>query len=677
LTRAKSLLLADEMGLGKTVSVIGALNTDPCWRRVLIIAPKSLLPMWEAELERWLVVERTVVVATAKNGIPSDPWDVLLMNYDIVDKFRKDLDELGPFDALVCDEAHYLKNGDALRTRAILGNIGVGSKETAINASRKWFLTGSPILNNPIELYPLLSALDPLGDVIVQVRDIDDFRDRYCGRQDTPWGITYKGGRNLAELRNGLRSGDPPLMIRRTKAQVLQDLPDKRHQLLPLEDERVVNAEKMALAEALKRGAQREGSTSADVADEMTKLKVTELKDRLRSRGLPTNGLKADLLARFREHSASSRPQVVDTVDDSALPVDKDAVTMFTSVGSVLRSETGGRKWDGLRHIIDDAIWKDLSGAWVMGALAKARHATALEKLPAAIELLESATASHKVVAFAHHRDVQDAVVKAFGKRAVAFHGASTQEERADAVHRFQTDESVRLFCGSIRAAGVGITLTAASHVVFLEFDWSPMLVQQAEDRCHRVGQKSSVLVQYLFFRGTIDEHLASLLASKHSTVTAALDAPTGAVSWVLDFGKFKGETVADVAASNPEYLEWIVTEGVHIGRDKLTDALLELGYIMPTRGDSSPDVVEEDIVSTAENSTLETFIPETQSRADKHADFLLSFGKHKGKRLGDVPQQYLRWLSASGAAKRNFRLDTALRGLGASALPGDEKIGR
>jgi SNF2 family DNA or RNA helicase len=142
--------------------------------------------MWEAELERWLVVDSTVVAATAKDGIPLDPWDVLLKNYDIVDKFRKDLDEMGPFDALVCDEAHYLKNCHALRARAILGNIDFESKNTAINANRKWFLTGSSVLNKPIELYPLLLALDPLEDVIAQVRDIDDFREQYCGRQDTP-----------------------------------------------------------------------------------------------------------------------------------------------------------------------------------------------------------------------------------------------------------------------------------------------------------------------------------------------------------------------------------------------------------------------------------------------------------------------------------------------------------
>jgi SNF2 family DNA or RNA helicase len=99
------------------------------------------------------------------------------MNYDTVDKFRKDLDEMGPFHALVCDEAQYLTNGHALRTRAILGSIDFESKKTAINTTRKWFITGSPVLNNPIELYPLPLALDPR---IAQVRDIDEFLRSWC-----------------------------------------------------------------------------------------------------------------------------------------------------------------------------------------------------------------------------------------------------------------------------------------------------------------------------------------------------------------------------------------------------------------------------------------------------------------------------------------------------------------
>jgi len=162
LHNGSGLLLCDEMGLGKTVSAIGALNVMEDWDKVLIVAPKSLLPMWETELERWLVVGREIGVATAKSGVPA-PCQVLLINYDIVSKYQKDINAMGIWDVLICDEAHYLKSADAVRTKAILGATTTRTNKGAIKARRKWFLTGSPVLNNPIELYPLLKALDPRG----------------------------------------------------------------------------------------------------------------------------------------------------------------------------------------------------------------------------------------------------------------------------------------------------------------------------------------------------------------------------------------------------------------------------------------------------------------------------------------------------------------------------------
>ena len=80
-----------------------------------------------------------------------------------------------------------------------------------------WFLTGSPVLNNPIELFPLLRTLDPRGQTLPALSSFAAFRDRYCGRQDTKWGVTYKGSRNSAELRAKLRG---ELMLRRTKVRV-------------------------------------------------------------------------------------------------------------------------------------------------------------------------------------------------------------------------------------------------------------------------------------------------------------------------------------------------------------------------------------------------------------------------------------------------------------------------
>lgn len=79
----------------------------------------------------------------------------------------------------------------------------------------------------------------------------------------------------------------------------------------------------------------------------------------------------------------------------------------------------------------------------------------------------------------------------------------------------FQHDEKCRVFVGSIRTAGQGITLTAASRVLFVELDYSPMVLAQAEDRCHRIGQTESLLVEYLMVRGSLDERLGTIVAQK------------------------------------------------------------------------------------------------------------------------------------------------------------------
>ncbi len=81
-----------------------------------------------------------------------------------------------------------------------------------------------------------------------------------------------------------------------------------------------------------------------------------------------------------------------------------------------------------------------------------------------------------------------------------------------------------RLFIGGILAAGVGITLTAASHVVFAELDWVPGNITQAEDRCHRIGQTDMVLVEHLVLEESLDARMAEVLVEKQEVLSAALD---------------------------------------------------------------------------------------------------------------------------------------------------------
>ena len=89
---------------------------------------------------------------------------------------------------------------------------------------------------------------------------------------------------------------------------------------------------------------------------------------------------------------------------------------------------------------------------------------------------------SEKVVVFAHHREVIEQLVERFGERAVCIMGGMRTDERTEAVRKFQEDENIRIFIGSIRAAGVGLTLTASSNVIFLELDWVSLTSQFA---CH------------------------------------------------------------------------------------------------------------------------------------------------------------------------------------------------
>lgn len=162
--------------------------------------------------------------------------------------------------------------------------------------------------------------------------------------------------------------------------------------------------------------------------------------------------------------------------------------------------------------------------------LSKFRHALALEKVEPVIEFVQNAIEdeNHKVVLFAHHTDVIERFKAAFGDKAVSLTGSTPMLERQKAVDRFQTDKSVQVFIGNILAAGVGLTLTASSHVVFAELDWVPANMQQAEDRTHRIGQVNTVLVQHLVFDGSLDAKMAQTLIDKQAVMDALLDKQTG-----------------------------------------------------------------------------------------------------------------------------------------------------
>ena len=129
-----------------------------------------------------------------------------------------------------------------------------------------------------------------------------------------------------------------------------------------------------------------------------------------------------------------------------------------------------------------------------------------------------------KLVVFCTHTETINSLHDSFPKISVKFDGSTLNSEREEIVKKFQTDKNCKVFFGNIKAAGEAITLTTASNVAFMEFDWTPGRHLQAEDRVHRIGQKDSVTAYYLVAQDTIDERLAEILNKKSKILEEILD---------------------------------------------------------------------------------------------------------------------------------------------------------
>ena len=230
-------LLGDEMGLGKSVQSIGVINADSTIQSVLVVCPATLKLNWRNELKRWLVRKLSVGVQYGGVGWIGNAVDVVVINYELVGKH--DAIHEREWDLLIVDEAHFMKNPKAQRTQLVLGCRKWKDREACpgIRARRRLFLTGTPILNKPVEIFPLLESLQP-GQWT--------FKDkiRYCSGFQGAWGWDFSGASNLEELQRRLRSS---VMLRRLKREVLKDLPKIRRQLIELSangDSALVEAER-------------------------------------------------------------------------------------------------------------------------------------------------------------------------------------------------------------------------------------------------------------------------------------------------------------------------------------------------------------------------------------------------------------------------------------------------
>ncbi|MDP2709695.1 MAG: DEAD/DEAH box helicase [Solirubrobacteraceae bacterium] len=159
-----------------------------------------------------------------------------------------------------------------------------------------------------------------------------------------------------------------------------------------------------------------------------------------------------------------------------------------------------------------------------LAQLGTLQRLAARGKLAAALSWIADFLASGEpLVVFARHVEVQEALLDRFPDAAHLL-GRDSAPAREAAVQAFQRPDGPQLLIGATRVAGQGITLTRASNVAFLELEWTPAMHDQAEDRCHRIGQHDAVTAWYLLAADTIDETMAALIQRKRGIVAAVTD---------------------------------------------------------------------------------------------------------------------------------------------------------
>jgi SNF2 family DNA or RNA helicase len=163
------------------------------------------------------------------------------------------------------------------------------------------------------------------------------------------------------------------------------------------------------------------------------------------------------------------------------------------------------------------------------GEMSRLREEIGLATVPFALKYIEEALENEdKVVIFARHHSVIDKIAAALGNAMVVLDGRTPIGKRQEIIDRFQNDPTVRGFIGSIKAAGVGTTLTAASLAIFVEEEWTPDDLTQAEDRLHRKTQTRGVNIQHLLIKNSLDEKMISHIIEEQERIDAALDKKGG-----------------------------------------------------------------------------------------------------------------------------------------------------
>lgn len=413
--------LHDEMGVGKSAQIVRAFNKIGL-RRGLIVGPAMLRENWLGEFRKFSHEGYRIV--KGRNVHDFVAWSrgrfhILVTGYELATRWANSIYNSGePLDAVVLDEAHFLKNTATQRTQAILGPALDGEGGMMAWANQAWHVTGTPIANDPLDCYTFLRfqrSTELSKDAFVR---------RYFYQHRTAYGARHQVRPDVLDELRYLISNNS---IRRTSNEVGLQLP-------PIF---------------------------------LTTMLVDGDTDAIRQMLMQYPGLEQ---------------AIVNAVQLGGLSF-LDAQHIST-----LRRLVGESKAVPYSHILHEELETNDDKRVVYGA-----HRMSL-------------------------RTVRDYLIRnKIG--AVLVDGDTPMGDREEYIRMFQEDPACRVFIGNIKAAGTGITLTAACNIDMLESDWTPAGNVQAIKRIHRIGQTRTVRARFITLAKSLDETVTRVVAGKVAAI--------------------------------------------------------------------------------------------------------------------------------------------------------------
>lgn len=484
-------VLCDDMGLGKTLQSICILSAkhherDERYRSTgsvgsaplpsLVVCPPTLTGHWHHEIKQYATNLRPMLYTgpvAARLAAKADisKHDVIVTSYDVV---RNDIALLSTFNWNYCilDEGHIIKSAKTKTTKAV----------KMIKANHRLILSGTPIQNNVLELWSLFDFLMPgfLGTE-------RSFHERF-GR---PILATREGKASAKEQEaaalalESLHKQVLPFLLRRLKDDVLDDLPPKIIQDVECEL----------------------GAVQKQLYDDYQKRQGLDqnLDNLLEGEEAPESNGEA---APQQQHVFQTLQYLRKLVNHPALVFDpsnakhKEIESQLVKSGGSLRDIAHAPKLETLMQLLQSC------GIGVSSTNEGEAAANAIE---------EGAVSQHRVLIFCQMKQMLDIIEKDLFKSLMPsvsymrLDGSVPSERRHGIVQTFNADPSIDVLLLTTQVGGLGLTLTGADTVIFVEHDWNPMKDLQAMDRAHRLGQKKVVNVYRLITRDTLEQRIMGL----------------------------------------------------------------------------------------------------------------------------------------------------------------------